>query len=451
LTLQAIKLPPLPWMRRWGLPARVLAILAVVMLLDFGANALLFQRANDFALQEEQAARLAESLTTAIKLLEAEAPQDRARLAQEMTSPALSLRWAPHDERPVTSLDLAGLQRQLVQYQPSLARNGLQLHLAPIRLSHGLVGTLVLADGSVVTFSSHTQDTWPLKAGHILRMLLPTAALAPLAWLLVFASLRPLRKLVRASRHVGTPHARPLEETGPVEVQALIRAFNAMQRRIDDLLDANTQTVLAIGHDLRTPLARMQLRLDALEMDEEDRIALDADISEMRDLFTSLQSFVDADAADAAKERVDVAIMAQTLVESAEDRGFVAEYRGPNTMPIVARSLSLRRALSNLVENALHYAGDVQVIVTSSPREVVIRVEDTGPGIPDESLGKVLQPFIRLDAARKRDTAGMGLGLAIVDRAIRAEGGALDLSNRPEGGLCATIRLPIIALPAKTG
>jgi signal transduction histidine kinase len=93
----------------------------------------------------------------------------------------------------------------------------------------------------------------------------------------------------------------------------------------------------------------------------------------------------------------------------------------------------------------------VQVIVTSSPREVVIRVEDAGPGIPDESLGKVLQPFIRLDAARKRDTAGMGLGLAIVDRAIRAEGGALDLSNRPEGGLCATIRLPIIALPAKTG
>jgi len=226
-------------------------------------------------------------------------------------------------------------------------------------------------------------------------------------------------------------------------VQLLIRAFNSMQQRIDALLDANMQTMLAIAHDLRTPLTRLRLRLDALGMDEEDRNGLEADISEIRDLLASLQSYVEIDSDEARAEPIDLAAMAQTLVDQAGERGGRAAYHGPARLVIHARALALRRSLGNLIEKALHYGGNARVMLSETLAAVTIVVEDDGPGIPAESLDKVLAPFVRLDHARERNTSGMGLGLAIVDRAIRAQGGTLTLSNRASGGLRALIRLPV--------
>ena len=445
-------MPRVNWLRRWGLPARVLAIVAAVMLLDFAVNAFLFERASTFALQEEEAGVLAERLTVADRLLNEGLPANRPALARQLSSDKLTLSWSPHGARPLAAINLAGLKAQLIGYEPALASARLQLHLSPIHFNQGLGGTLVLNDNSVLAFHSRSRETWPLTTGHVIRLLLPTAMLMPLAWMAVFVSLRPLRKLVRASRHVGTPHARPIAVDGPGEVQLLIHAFNAMQKRIDDLLDANTQTMLAIGHDMRTPLARLQLRLDALSIEGDDRQALHDDIAEMRDLFASLQSFVDADAPEAPKERIDLAAMAQTLIDGAQDRGESAQYSGPDRLVVMARAFPLRRALSNLIENALHYGGAVHVRLEDGARWVDIAIEDDGPGIPPESLAKVLQPFVRLDTARARNTAGMGLGLAIADRILRAEGGTLTLENRKAGGLRALARLPAhnLARPGNT-
>ncbi|EGD58870.1 periplasmic sensor signal transduction histidine kinase [Novosphingobium nitrogenifigens DSM 19370] len=428
-----------------GLPARMLAILAVVMLLDFGVNAVLFQRAGNFALHEEEAQSLAERLASAYRTLDAAPTRERAALARELGSETLTLRWTPRAPRPVASIDLAALKNQLMQYDPVLANARLELQLQPVHIRNGLDGSMGLSDGSLVLFQSKAHDTWLLQVGQIVRMLLPTVVLAVLAWFLVFASLRPLRQLVRASRHVGTPHARPIPLYGPPEVQTLIRAFNAMQQRIDNLLDSNTQTMLAIAHDMRTPLSRVQLRLDGIPIEPAERASLDADLGEMRDLFTSLQEFVQADQPAAGKTAVDLAAMAQTLVDGAQDCGQDARYEGPDQLVTDLRPLPVRRALSNLIDNALHYGGSALVRIEALPDAVMLTVEDSGPGIPDESLGKVLQPFIRLDSARARNTAGMGLGLAIVDRVVRAEGGVLTLSNRPSGGLSAAIRLPRIS------
>jgi signal transduction histidine kinase len=113
--------------------------------------------------------------------------------------------------------------------------------------------------------------------------------------LLVYLSLRPLRELVRATRRIATPRFRVMEERGPDEVRRLIRAFNTMQTRIDELFEANVQTMLAIGHDLRTPLARLQLRLETHALDGPERQAIEADIEEMRDLLASLQTYLEAD------------------------------------------------------------------------------------------------------------------------------------------------------------
>jgi len=421
----------------------MLAILAAVMLVDIGANAILFERANEFALEAEEADSLADRLAIAARLLDENAPARREPLAHELSSPALKIRWRPNGtDRPLAALDLGTLQQQLVAYQPQLAQYHLQLHLAPLHARHEVDGSMALSDNSLITFHSEARDIFALRASYVLRIILPTLLLVPLAWFLVYASLRPLRRLVRASRHVGTPHARPIAMDGPGEVRELIGAFNAMQGRIDDLLDANTQTMLAIGHDMRTPLARMQLRLDGVPMDVDERDALDADLSEMRDLLASLQDFVALDEPGPAKEPVDLAAMAQTLVDGAQDRGFPAEYEGPDRLVVMARAVSLRRAMSNLIENALHYGGNVTVRLIPEKGSVALAVEDDGPGIPEEHLGKVLQPFIRLDSARARNTAGMGLGLPIVVRSLRSEGADLILSNRAEGGLRALIRLP---------
>ena len=438
-----MKWPTLRWLRALGLPARMLAILAVVMLVDIGANAILFERANELALEAEEADSLADDLIVAARLMDEAPLTRRARLAHEMSHPGLKLNWKPQGgERPLAALDLGAMQQQLITYQPQLSQYRLQLHLAPLHARHEVDGSMVLSDSSLITFHSEARDIFVLRASYLLRIILPTLLLVPLAWFLVYASLRPLRRLVRASRDVGTPHARPIPEDGPGEVRELISAFNAMQRRIDDLLDANTQTMLAIGHDMRTPLARMQLRLDGVPMDDEERDALDHDLSEMRDLLASLQEFVALDDPGPAKEPVDLAAMAQTLVDGAQDRGYPAEYEGPDRLIVMARAVSLRRAMSNLIENALHYGGNVMVRLIIEKNSVVLSVEDDGPGIPEEHLGKVLQPFIRLDSARARNTAGMGLGLPIVVRALRSEGASLSLANRAQGGLCAAIHLP---------
>ena len=135
--------------------------------------------------------------------------------------------------------------------------------------------------------------------------------------------------------------------------------------------------------------------------------------------------------------------MTQTLVDTAADNGADATFHGLESLEIVARPVSLRRALSNLIENALHYAGNVRVTVRRDGEIAEIVIEDDGPGIPGDRLDDVLQPFIRLDSARSRDTPGMGLGLAIVRRAVQLDNGTLHLRNRPTGGLIATLRFPL--------
>ena len=127
-----------------------------------------------------------------------------------------------------------------------------------------------------------------------------------------------------------------------------------------------------------------------------------------------------------------------------------APYAGPVSLELLALDVSIGRALATLIENALHYAGNVRVSLTREPYAVVIRVEDDGPGIPEDSMEDVFQPFFRLDTARTRDTPGMGLGLSIVQAAVKLEGGTMVLINkrRHDGestGLAAVISLPLPA------
>lgn len=429
------------WLGQWGLTARLAAIVALVLLLDFGTNAYLLQLTNNFVLPRQEAGLLAGRLDHAAQVLEAAVPAERDELALRLSDSALELRWTRLPQ-PFAGIVLAGLHQQLLQENERLGRLHMQLQLSPLHLGNEVSGTITLPDGSGIRFQSHTSSAWPLLLGNMFALLLPTAAFVPLAGGLVFASLRPLRQLVSASRRVGTPSARPLNEGGPGEVRMLIRAFNSMQQRIDSLFEANVQTLLAIGHDLRTPLARLRLRLDSMALPPEDAAALEDDIAEMRDLLGSLQAYLEGENNVGQREPFDLAAMAQTLVDQAVEAGREASYTGPDHAVLETDSLAIRRALSNLLDNALHYGGNARVALASDAGGITIAVTDDGPGIPGESLDKVLQPFVRLDLARERKARGMGLGLTIAHQALAAAGGGLTLANRPEGGLQATMFMP---------
>lgn len=429
-------------MRRFGLPERLLAILLLVALIDFAANTLLFDRASAFALRRDDASRIAETLVVASRAIERTAPEDRPAVAQALSTRRFSVTWSPDGSRAPGSLALSTLREQMVEFGPELAHGDLQLSLRSLAGGGNIGGSMILRDRTVLRFETSGSGTWTLNLGRFVTYMLPTLVLAALAWALFHATLRPLERLVGASRKVGAGTPRPLEEEGPDEVRQLIRAFNQMQQRIHRSLLARTQSMLAIGHDLRTPLARLQLRLENARVDEETRGDMEGDIAEMRHLLESLQAFVETGGSNIPATRIDLAAMAATLVDSAQDAGKDASYDGLDRLEVMARAVSIRRALSNLIENALHYGQRARVSVRQDGADAVITVEDDGPGIPEGRLDDVLQPFVRLDNARSRDTPGMGLGLPIVRAAVQLEKGSLHLLNREGGGLAAVIRLP---------
>ena len=438
-------------LRSLGLTERLLAILLVVAAIDFAANTFLFDSATTSALRKDDAARISEHVVVAARMVVRERPERRADLARLLSTPRFAINWSPPGSSSARSaveeVTQPSIRELMIIASPDLAQGGLRLAAGQGEKPGEIVGTLQLSDGGQLGFRTYAGEAqMKLASWQILPMLLPTLLLGGLAWMMFRATIRSLQTLVQALRHIEASNPRSLPERGPDEVRQLIRAYNQMQSRIQRSQAERTQSMLAIGHDLRTPLSRLQLRLDNAPLEDEARSDLEHDIAEMLHLLESLQAFVDAGGTQIPPQRIDIAIMAATLIDSAADQGAAASYIGPESLEVMARAVSIRRALANLIENALHYAGKVSVHIEDRGDVVEIRVEDNGPGIPEDRMEDVFQPFFRLDVSRARDTPGMGLGLAIVREAVRFEGGTLVLRNRTEGGLAAIVTLPRTAV-----
>lgn len=258
------------------------------------------------------------------------------------------------------------------------------------------------------------------------------------AWLL-----RPLAALAEAARGwqaFGEPLHLPAK--GPVEFRAIAVALEDMQGRIGRFMRERAELVAALSHDLRTPLTRMQLRIEGLP-EGEMRSRMAADIAFMTELTQQLLAFASFDARHEAIERLDLAVLLSVLCDEASDAGGRVEYIGPPHAALSARPTALRRALSNLIDNAVKYAGGAEVSLQAMPAGVAVMVSDNGPGIPEEELQRVLAPFYRVDASRRRETGGLGMGLAIAAMVAAEHGGNLTLRNRPAGGLEARLVLPL--------
>lgn len=287
----------------------------------------------------------------------------------------------------------------------------------------------------------------------LLAFLVMTATTAGLTLWAVRRLTRPARDLAQAAERLGRDvNAPPLPEDGPAEVATAARAFNTMAGRIRRFVGDRTQMLAAIGHDLRTPITRLRLRAEFME-DEEQRRRMLADLDEMEAMIAATLAFARDEAAAEPAVPLDLAALCRTVLDEAADaRGPEAaervSYDGPERLVVPhGRPVALKRAVANLVGNALNYGGAARLRLRppdGQGRPLRLTVEDDGPGIPPAELEAVFQPFRRLEGSRNRETGGVGLGLPIARNILRAHGGDVVLRNRPcGGGLLAEATLPV--------
>ena len=253
----------------------------------------------------------------------------------------------------------------------------------------------------------------------------------------------PARQRSRPARGLGENLRQPpLPEDGPSEVREAAQAFNAMQDRIRHGIEERERFLAAVSHDLKTPVTRMRLRSELLT-DANLRERTLRDLDEMQQMLGGALDFLRGKAADEAQRPIDMLALLESLVDDQAELGRdIRLVACADAVRFVGRPQALRRAIGNLVENALKYGRRATLALDDDGKALRIVVEDEGPGIPEAELERVFEPFHRVDSSRNRETGGVGLGLAIVRQIALDHGGEVTLANRAGGGLRAELRLP---------
>ncbi|MEM6548610.1 MAG: ATP-binding protein [Pseudomonadota bacterium] len=306
-----------------------------------------------------------------------------------------------------------------------------------------LMATVQLTDGRWLTLTTHIrgprlQWAWPA----LLSMFVAAAAIVVVVTLTVGRMTRPLRDLAAAADRFGRgARGERVTEVGPSEARRLVAAFNEMQARLSRFVTDRTQLLAAISHDLRTPITAMRLRAELIE-DEATKAKLVDGLDEIHRMAEATLTFAKEEAAEEPLRPVDLAALVDSIVDDFAEMG--ADVRVAETAAAVVdcRVVALRRALRNLIDNAVRYGHRARLSIASHGDTVTVDVDDDGPGLPADKIDAMFEPFVRLDASRNRETGGVGLGLPIARTVLRAHGGDVILRNRSEGGLRASMILP---------
>ena len=280
-----------------------------------------------------------------------------------------------------------------------------------------------------------------LERGDIGALIAGLLTLAIAAWIASRLAAGPLNRLSIAAVALGEDLERPpLIEEGSREVREAAAAFNAMQTRLKAMLQDRTRVLAAIAHDLQTPLTRMRLRVEKVE-DEALRERLIADVAATQALVREGLELARLEDAPEDWVRTDIDALVSALCEDAADAGQPVTYAGGSGQVISVRPQALHRCLSNLIDNAVKYAGQAEIGCETVAGRTRILIRDPGPGIPHDQLEAVFEPFLRLETSRSRDNGGTGLGLTIARRMADRTGATLTLANGAGGGLEATVTL----------
>ena len=324
-----------------------------------------------------------------------------------------------------------------------------ELRLEAIRGRQLILIGMLMPDGDWLNLTVPVEplSAW-LSPTFLVAFLLMTVTAAGLTIWAVRRLTAPVRTLAAAAEALGRDvNAPPLPEAGPSEVATAAMAFNTMAARIRRFVQDRTELLTAIGHDLRTPITRLKLRAEFVE-DEEQKSKILADLEELETMVSATLAFGRDARTTEPVTPLDLAELIRTVLDEMGDARPEAAsrlcYEGPQHLTVHARPLALKRALTNLVANAVIYGGRASVrLIPPTAGNALIEVEDDGPGIPPGELERVFEPFYRGEPSRNRETGGVGLGLPIARNILRAHGGDVVLANRPLGGVKATMTLPV--------
>ena len=282
-----------------------------------------------------------------------------------------------------------------------------------------------------------------LVLSALLSTLLTAIALIVIVIFMLKRINRPLVALTTASDKLGRGEVPPwLPEQGSADIRQTIRAFNQMNQRLQRFVQDRTRMLAAISHDLRTPITILRLRTEFIE-DSDTRTKILATLEEMQAMTEATLAFAREAATQEDTRRVDLTALVASLCDDLADMGQQVQFREGKQWPYSCRPVSLKRALRNLIENAIRYGQRARVAIQATKTELHITINDDGSGIPVTDLERVFEPFVRLESSRNRETGGIGLGMSIARSIVHGHGGEIILNNQQTGGLQVIVTLPL--------
>lgn len=433
-----------------SLRGRTLLVLLLGLMLSHAASMAIHYTDRGHALEVFGGEQMADRIATITGLLDQSSPKERKRLATTLSSETLEISW--EESEPAASNSpgdwRVGMMETLIRGRLSrTAQPELGIFYGPAGADQAetevLHVSIRLADQSWVAFQtplSIPQRFWSLLL--VLSMsLMGVAAIALSVWA-VLALSRPIATFARAAERLGMDvKAPPMPEDGPVEVRSAARVFNEMQQRIRRFIDDRLQMVAAISHDLRTPITRLRLRAEFIA-DPEQRQKMLKDLNEMEAMISATLDFAREDAGEEPRETVDLVSLVQTVCDDFSDLGYDVSFPRHERVRYACQPGAIRRVLSNVIQNAVKYGNRARVAIAETGRQIVIHVEDDGPGVPPDEQERVFAPFYRIEKSRSRETGGVGLGLTVARTLVRAHGGEVRLLRANSGGLRVELAFP---------
>jgi len=444
----------------FGLTGRVVAILMVTILIVIvgGIGFYLYERASDVRAQFVVGA--SERISALTALIDHTPPEERDRVLRALRNRWLRVRLSQTALEPPSakhsSLRARNFSEQLRAHLGREVDRTVEVFVAPHdwrdywpqrranrwygrerdRETPMVMASVALSDGSWLVFGMPMRQArfrWEIRLMTVVGVSVLVVVLVAV-WAARRVT-RPVTQLAEAAERFGIDlRAAPLPETGSREIRLAARAFNRMQERLRRLVDDRTFMLAAISHDLRTVLTRLRLRAEFIE-DEGQRTRAVDDIDEMQAMLETSLAFARDELAEEARRDVDLSALLQSLCDGLVDAGEKASFKGPSGLVCRCQQVAMRRALSNLLGNAVKYGKEVEVIAGRNDGTINIDILDRGPGIPESLREQVFMPFYRVETSRNRETGGTGLGMSVARNVFRRHGGDITLRARPGGGL----------------
>jgi signal transduction histidine kinase len=446
------------------LSGQLLALLSLALIGSLAVSLFLFIDERALAVREADRLGLLDRIAAVGRMLDVAPAGERGRLAEAAGSPRIRF-WTTEKSALPAPADSAGrvmLAHEFDHMFPAPLREPPRLAFVglgrppPPRDHAGddrpdrfpgpqfdVVASVPFHDGGWLNAQTQIHaEPVPLPLPSLLSAAIMAVASFAIVVIVARRVTRPLKALADSADAFGRGAPAPLlAEAGPDEARRLIATFNRMQQRLVRFVADRTRMLAAIGHDLRTPITSLKLRAELLD-DEEAKAKMLATLDEMEHMTEATLAFAREDATTEPSRTIDLAAAIASQIDDLAELGKPVTFAEAPRLAYSFRPMALKRAIGNLIENAVQYGERARVSLQATSVGPVITVDDDGPGIAEAKMEEAFKPFVRLEASRSRATGGIGLGLAIARSIVLAHGGELILSNRPEGGLRAEIRLP---------